>query len=87
MPSVAFATHEPPPSMIPFDEEDQDALYKGLAEEQAKRGGMKEERPYKKPWFGPKRIGYGIRPQTWQGWLIILIFAIVVIVVARLVIH
>ena len=23
-----------------------------------------------RPWFGPKRIGWGIRPQTWQGWAI-----------------
>jgi hypothetical protein len=22
-------------------------------------------------WFGPKRIGWGIRPQTWQGWTVI----------------
>ncbi len=21
-------------------------------------------------WFGPKRIGFGLRPQTWQGWLV-----------------
>ncbi len=24
----------------------------------------------KRPWFGPKRFGYGTRPQTWQGFLI-----------------
>jgi len=23
-----------------------------------------------RPWFGPKRIGWGYRPQTWQGWLV-----------------
>ena len=23
-----------------------------------------------KPWFGPKRIGWGFRPATWQGWLV-----------------
>ena len=22
------------------------------------------------PWFGPKRIGWGPRPVTWQGWLL-----------------
>jgi hypothetical protein len=21
-----------------------------------------------KPWFRPKRIGWGWTPQTWQGW-------------------
>jgi hypothetical protein len=26
----------------------------------------------RRPWFGPKRIGFGLRPQTWQGWLVIL---------------
>ena len=20
-------------------------------------------------WFGPKRVGYGIGPRSWQGWL------------------
>ena len=24
-------------------------------------------------WFGPKRLGWGWRPLTWQGWLITLI--------------
>lgn len=28
-----------------------------------------------KPWFGPKRIGFGIRPRTWQGWVIMLVLA------------
>jgi len=21
------------------------------------------------PWFGPKNVGYGIGPSSWQGWL------------------
>jgi hypothetical protein len=25
----------------------------------------------KKPWFGPKRFGWGLGPQTWQGWLLV----------------
>jgi hypothetical protein len=36
----------------------------------------------KRPWFGPKRIGYGLRPQTWQGWTLCLVSAIVVIALA-----
>lgn len=35
-----------------------------------------------RPWFGPKRVGYGIRPQTWQGWLLIAVGTAVVIVAA-----
>lgn len=25
----------------------------------------------RRPWFGRKRFGYGYRPQTWQGWLLL----------------
>jgi hypothetical protein len=38
----------------------------------------------KKPWFGPKRIGFGIRPQTWQGFAVILIPTAVIIVLVAL---
>ena len=38
-----------------------------------------------KPWFGPKRVGYGVRPQTWQGWAVCLVPAAVVMIVALLV--
>ena len=38
-----------------------------------------------RPWFGPKRIGFGLRPQTWQGWLLIgALTAVVVILVVAL---
>ena len=37
-----------------------------------------------RPWFGPKRIGYGIRPQTWQAWTIITVFTAAVITIAIL---
>lgn len=33
-------------------------------------------------WFGPKRVGWGLRPQTWQGWAIILALVIAVIIIA-----
>lgn len=38
----------------------------------------------RRPWFGPKRVGFGWRPQTWQGWLITLVPVGVVIVVVSL---
>jgi hypothetical protein len=38
-----------------------------------------------RPWFGPKRIGWGIRPQTWQGWLVTAVFVAAVIGIAVLV--
>lgn len=37
----------------------------------------------RKPWFGPKRLGFGISPQTWQGWVIVLLVALAVVVLAR----
>ena len=27
----------------------------------------------KKPWFGPKRVGWGLRPTSWQGWVLLLV--------------
>lgn len=24
----------------------------------------------KKPWFGPKKFGYGWSPRSWEGWLV-----------------
>jgi len=36
------------------------------------------------PWFGRKRIGWGLRPVTWQGWLVTIVFAGGVIAAARL---
>lgn len=35
-----------------------------------------------RPWFGDKRVGWGLRPQTWQGWLITAAFVAVVVVLA-----
>lgn len=40
-----------------------------------------------RPWFGPKRIGYGLRPQTWQGWTMTGAFIAIVLVVVLLVGH
>lgn len=40
-----------------------------------------------RPWFGPKRIGWGYRPQTWQGWTLIAAFTVIVIVIALLIRH
>ena len=29
------------------------------------------------PWFGPKTVGYGIGPTSWQGWLVtVLVIAV-----------
>jgi len=33
----------------------------------------------KRPWFGPKRFGWGWRPVSWQGWLVTVLFAAVVV--------
>jgi hypothetical protein len=41
----------------------------------------------RRPWFGPKRIGFGIRPQTWQGWLITTTFAAAIIAIGLLTSH
>jgi len=33
------------------------------------------------PWFGPKQLGGGWGPRTWQGWLILAVFTVAVVVV------
>ncbi|QDQ97009.1 hypothetical protein [Tomitella fengzijianii] len=34
----------------------------------------------RQPWFGPKRgVGWGWRPVTWQGWLIVAVFIALVV--------
>ncbi len=40
-----------------------------------------------RPWFAPKRVGYGLRPQTWQGWTIVAAFSAAVIIIALIVSH
>ncbi len=37
----------------------------------------------KKPWFGPKRWGWGWRPISWQGWLVVLAYIAVILLIAR----
>lgn len=36
----------------------------------------------KRSWFGPKRVGWGIRPQTWEGWAVTVVVLAAVILVA-----
>jgi len=40
-----------------------------------------------KPWFGPKRYGIGFRPQTWQGWLILIGGVVVLVLVVWFIRH
>lgn len=44
-----------------------------------------ETSPAHVPWFGSKRIGWGLRPQTWQGWAVIVAFVVVCILIGWLV--
>lgn len=37
------------------------------------------------PWFGPKKVGGGWGPRTWQGWLIVAVFTIAVVVITVIV--
>lgn len=35
----------------------------------------------KQPWFGPKRIGFGYGPRTWQGYLVTAVMAGLLLIV------
>lgn len=28
----------------------------------------------KRYWFGPKRVGFGIGPRSWQGWMVMVVY-------------
>lgn len=38
----------------------------------------------RRPWFAPKRFGAGYRPQTWQGYLVGAVVALLVILIATI---
>jgi ACR3 family arsenite efflux pump ArsB len=33
----------------------------------------------KEPWFGKRRIGWGLNPESWQGWVLTLILILIFI--------
>ena len=37
------------------------------------------DRITKEPWFGKRRIGWGLNPQSWQGWVLTLILFLILI--------
>lgn len=43
---------------------------------------MKSEGKY---WFGRRRFGYGFGPRSWQGWLTILVYAGLMILLPKVV--
>ena len=42
------------------------------------------EPPLGRPWFGRKRVGWGMRPISWQGWLLTVVYMIAIYAAARL---
>ncbi|MGA7670131.1 MAG: hypothetical protein WBW04_06900 [Nitrolancea sp.] len=45
---------------------------------------MSNDEKEKRHWFGPKRTGLGVSPQTWQGWVIVLAVVAAIVVVTML---
>ena len=41
----------------------------------------------KKPWFGPKRTGIGFRPTSWQGWAVIGLVVVALVLVRVFLVH
>ncbi len=39
-----------------------------------------------RPWFRPKRFGFGWTPATWEGWLVTLLLVAIIVVVDLLVV-
>jgi hypothetical protein len=36
-----------------------------------------------RPWFGQKRVGWGLRPLTWQGWVLTVLYLLIAYAAAR----
>ncbi len=36
-----------------------------------------------RPWFGQRRVGWGLRPVSWQGWVLTVLYLIVAYAAAR----
>lgn len=47
-------------------------------------GPMTGDQQDRRPWFGPRRIGFGVGPRTWQGWLIVAVPTAAIVVLAIL---
>jgi hypothetical protein len=47
--------------------------------------GPEYDRPQRRPWFGPKRFGYGLAPRTWQGYLITAAGVLAIVLISALV--
>ncbi|HWU75801.1 MAG TPA: hypothetical protein VN043_04805 [Rhodanobacter sp.] len=40
------------------------------------------DNPYK-PWFSRKKSGWGVGPSSWQGWLVMAVYAAIVFLLGR----
>jgi hypothetical protein len=38
----------------------------------------------RRPWYGPRLVGFGYRPQTWQGYLVTALSVLAVVVAGTL---
>jgi len=38
---------------------------------------------YNKYWFKPKKYGYGAYPSSWEGWVVVLLFIVLLVSIAR----
>ena len=36
------------------------------------------------PWFGKKTVGWGPAPRTWQGWVVTILYLVVIILAVAL---
>jgi hypothetical protein len=47
---------------------------------------VKQKAPMNDPriWFGPKRIGWGYGPRTWEGWAVVGLFVLGCVLLKRL---
>jgi hypothetical protein len=42
-----------------------------------------ERKTKSRAWFGQKRVGWGLRPVSWQGWVLTVLYLLVAYAAAR----
>ena len=56
----------------------------GMSTHREERKPAVDDEPSRRPWFGAKRIGFGLRPLSWQGWLLTVVYVAAIVAAARL---
>jgi hypothetical protein len=71
------------PSLAPHDIPEHRLRSRLLLSPVTRQAATTEGRAMPPGWFGSKRIGWGVRPTSWQGWAVTGLYVLLALVLAR----